>query len=131
MMIEAHIHQHLRQHSSIKKLIKNRIYPLIKPQSAPLPAITYQRISSIRRINYLGPEKLLETRIQLSAWAESYKMSKQLATALRKALHGYSGKMGKLKVPLIRLESDRDSYEPDTQTYCIHQDYLIHFEESL
>ena len=46
-----------------------RIYPLIRPQGTPLPAITYQRVSRTRIDPLNGMERVQNARLQLDCWA--------------------------------------------------------------
>ena len=98
------------------------------------PALTYQRIGDGRRVwSHAGPGGLVETRLQLDAWARDTPtdrgaaLTAHLADALRRALDGFVGRWGTVAVQQVRLDSERATYDPDTpaRLWRRSQDYLI------
>ena len=104
------------------------------------PALTYQRIGDGRRVwSHGGPSGLVETRLQLDAWARDTPtdrggaLTARLADALRRALDGFVGRWGTVAVQQVRLDSERAAYDPDqkAQLWRRSQDYLIWYEEDV
>ena len=118
-----------------------RVYPVQIPQRrTPVwPVLTVQRIGDGRRVwSHGGPSGLVETRLQLDAWArDTDAMSGDglvalLADALRRALDGFVGQWGSVTVRKVMLDSERDDYDPDikAQLWRRSQDYLVWHEET-
>jgi Protein of unknown function (DUF3168) len=108
-----------------------KVYPLVRPQGVPLPAITYQRISTTR-VDPLGePNFLADGRLQIDCWAASYGAVKDLADAVRRRLNGFAEAKGpRPRLAGIRaLPSHLDDYETDTEVYRVSQDFSVWFEE--
>ena len=104
------------------------------------PALTYQRIGDGRRVwSHAGPGGLVETRLQLDAWAQETDaasgdaLTARLADALRRALDGFVGQWGTVVVQQVRLDSERATYDPDTEArlWRRSQDYLVWYEEDV
>jgi hypothetical protein len=107
------------------------IYPLLRPQTEPLPAITYQRISATRFDPLEAPMPLADARLQLDCWAKSYAEVKDLARAVRQSLNGFAGPPGPR--PCLRairaFPDDRDLFESESGTYRVSQDFSVWWEE--
>ena len=104
------------------------------------PALTYQRIGDGRRVwSHGGPSGLVETRLQLDAWARDTPTARGdtltagLADALRRALDGFVGRWSTVAVQQVRLDSERAAYDPDTEArlWRRSQDYLVWYEEDV
>ena len=104
------------------------------------PALTYRRIGDGRRVwSHGGPNGLVETRLQLDAWARDTPTARGdtltagLADALRRALDGFVGRWGTVAVQQVRLDSERAAYDPDqnAQLWRRSQDYLVWYEEDV
>ena len=104
------------------------------------PALTNQRIGDGRRVwSHGGPNGLVETRLQLDAWARDPPTARgdalttSLADALRRAVDGFVGQWGTVLVQQVRLDSERATYDPDTpaRLWRRSQDYLIWYEEDV
>ena len=102
--------------------------------------VTYQRIGDGRRVwSHGGPNGLVETRLQLDAWARDTPTARGdtltagLADALRRALDGFVGRWGTVAVQQVRLDSERAAYDPDqnAQLWRRSQDYLVWYEEDV
>jgi hypothetical protein len=97
-----------------------RIYPLILPQGAAFPALTYQRVSSVTQYAQDGPG-LARQRIQIDAWAMTYRAAKDLARAVRSALEGH--RAGNIQG--VFVDPERDFYEADTRLYRASTDFYV------
>lgn len=117
--------------ADVSALTNGRIYPILRPQTAALPAITYQRITTTRVDPLEAAVPLADARLQLDCWATSYATAKELATKVRRALAGQSYPDGPSPtLAAIRpLENDRDDFETDTKIYRVSQDYSVWWRE--
>lgn len=56
----------------LSPLIGTRVYPLIRPQNSPLPAIRYQVVSDPRPEHLQGYDGARVSRVQVDCFAETY-----------------------------------------------------------
>ena len=114
-------------------------YVQLPQGQAVWPALTIQRIGDGRRVwSHGGPSGLVETRLQLDAWArDTDAMSGDglvalLTEALRRSLDGFVGQWGSVTIRKVMLDSERDDYDPDieAQLWRRSQDYLVWHEET-
>jgi hypothetical protein len=115
----------LAAHAGLDALINGRCDPLVLPQEPTLPALTYQRIDGPRVGAIGGPSYLASPRIQITAWASTYKAAKQVADQVRDALDGYLGDLGGGNQWMAQLANDLDDYEEATQRYRVILDFVI------
>jgi hypothetical protein len=107
--------------ATVAALVGDRIYPKTLPQDVTLPAITYQRISTIGDLDLDGDQATAAVRVQLNLWSESYDGVCALARAVcgddetgtPGALLGYSGDTGQGVLQLVRLANLLDAEEPE------------------
>lgn len=106
--------------SRLTSLVSGRIYPLIMPSGATLPAIIYTAISMRPQRSLGGPSLLYNTRMQLDAWAQSLASAKtlrdQIATAMDSSL---------VEFRVGDIFHNPDLYEPDTGLYRVSSDYSL------
>ena len=116
-------------------LVAGRVYLVKLPQTCTFPAIAIQRISSPRVHSHQGASGLAYPRFQITGYAATFASVKAIMKAVRIGLDGYSGTIGTspntVAVGCALIESERDSYDPDSQLYYTSQDYLIYHNEAL
>jgi hypothetical protein len=89
--IEEAIYYLLSNDATVSGLVGTRIYPMVVPRNAAMPAIAYQQISGVREHTMTGPIGMVKARFQINCWAETYATADAIAEAVRKELDGYSG----------------------------------------
>ncbi len=112
--------------------VSGRVYPLVLPQSATLPASVYQRISTLRHHAFEEDTDLSRPRIQIDHYSTSYGRVKDVAEECRDLLQNKSGEIGDsdtVENVAVLLTDESEYYEEDTQYYRIRQDYFIYFDE--
>ncbi len=131
MTIEDGMYTELTSDAGVSALVGTRVHPMLRPKGGTLPAITYQRISSIRDNSLDGPMDYVSYRIQIDCWAGTYAQAKALGDAVRAALNGVSTTLGGEAVQFVTLESDNDELENDgdTRHYRVSQDWMITLTE--
>ncbi len=90
------------------------VYPAHIPESSPLPAYSYFRISGSPTYYLSGnPTGLVSAIYQIDAWSTDKFESLGLLDTVRRVISGYRGKMGSTQVCGARIQNEFDQYETD------------------
>jgi hypothetical protein len=113
--------------AGITALAGTRVYPLIIPQDAPLPAIRYARITTFRPQVMSEETGTAEISMQLDSYATTYAGAKALGAAVRAALTRWR-QAATFGVDIIDcwLDGEQDVFEEDRRAYRQLQTYLFH-----
>ena len=84
---------HLKNDPNVSALVGGRIYHVTPPLDTAYPVITVNTISNIDRRDLSGVA-WTETRIQVTAMAETLAEAETIALAVRASLEGFDGMMG-------------------------------------
>ena len=126
MSIETALYSYLASYAGLTALIGDRIYPLVIPEQASLPAIAYQRISTRFTYSHDGDSELDRPRFQFSCVAATAKAAREVRDQVVAALSAYSGDMQGVNVGVSFIENEMDGYEPQpTDAYAMRVDALI------
>jgi len=120
MTAEESLVARLTATAGVTSLVGTRIYPMQAPQTAVLPLVTYQRISTVRPGSLRGPVGLADPRIQVDCWAESYSAVKVLADQVRRSLDGYAN--GDVVALIL---GEHDLLDDDGRRHRVSQDYSV------
>lgn len=110
-----------------------RIYPVLAPQGAAYPRVTYQVIDSPGQQQLSGPASYYTPRVQVDCWTrDSYKVVQDLADAVED-MDGYRGTLGSVVVQGCHLVDRHDDYEPpgdasELGIYRVQLDFIIWHE---
>lgn len=111
-MIETDLIARIRSDTAIAALIGSRIYPLVAPEGATKPNITYQLLSSERDRHLLGPSGLVHSTYQFDCWANTMDAARPLAEFLRLRLDNYAAiTTGTHEIQRIKLVNALDNWE--------------------
>lgn len=132
--IEEGIVYQLKNHAGLNALISGRVYPLRLPQSATLPAVTYQRVSTPRELTHdQASGGLAMPRFQFTVIAENFDTAKGIVAQLRAALNGFKGTFGSggstVSVYASLSDNEVDQYDPVSGQWWTFADYFIHHAE--
>lgn len=130
-MIDDALYSTLKNNSSVSALVSSRIYPINAPQGATLPLIVFTQIGTLdRELSHSGSTKVCTSHFRLNTIATTPKAAKQIAAAVTKALHGFSGTVGTETIYVARIDSQIDLYDDELINYQVALDlYLTHKEE--
>jgi hypothetical protein len=117
----------LTAHAGVTALAGTRVYPLVIPQEAPLPAIRYARITTFRPQVMSEETGTAEIMLQLDSYATTYAGAKALGNAVRAALTRWR-QAGTYGVDILDcwLESEQDVFEEDRREYRQLQTFMFH-----
>lgn len=127
-VVEEAVKARLGAVSGVTSLISTRVYPVKLPQSATLPAVTYQRVSTIRENAMAADPGVARTRLQVTCAADSYSGLKAVTEAVRAALQRYRGTVGGVVVLDVFLDNETDLFgeeENDAGVYLTAQDFIV------
>lgn len=109
-----------------------RFYPVRLPQSqTPVyPAITYQRIDDQLAYSHDGYDGLIDARIQLTIWSQTYLSGETVENALRQlpadgGINGYSGTVSGVEFDRIFLAPGVTAFDTVTQIHQRTLDLMI------
>ena len=113
-----------------------RVYPMVIPQEAALPAIAYQRVSGARELAHDGEVGFAEARLQFTCQAESYDGAKALAKGVRLCLAGFNGVMGGsaalgVRVQGVRTENEMDGWGMVAGHWTVRMDMVFWYLEGV
>lgn len=120
-MSEQALRQLLLSDPTVSGLIGTRIYPLVIPQDAQLPAIAYQKISGVQVHTHTGAHKPERMLVQLTCAAKTYSDIKTLQDALRNALDGKV-----VNGMAILVENVLDDYAQSGENFVLRLDVRIY-----
>ena len=107
---EAVLRNALVTTTAVSSVVSNRVYPLLAPQAAPLPFITYRR-TGIRRMQTLGaPMGVPQVSVDFDVYATTYEGARDLADRCRSGLDGYGGTFDNTVVQQTSLENEQDDF---------------------
>lgn len=128
-MIEDVVRFVLTTDARVSSLVGSRVYPLTMPQNGTLPAIVFQRISTVGSYTLEGPTTPTAARIQLSLMSASFTQVRALAAAVWRALDAYSGQVGRDIVNFIEVVNFLDDFESDTGICRVVMDIRVQSNE--
>jgi len=120
--------------ASVGAVVDNRIYPMMIPQGATLPCITFQRISTPRIVTHDSSGAtgdLISPRFQFDAWGVTQKSVKEISDVIRKVLHGKTGALaGGVSIRAALADAEEPEFDPDSELYRSRSDYIIWYQEA-
>ncbi len=128
MTFEEALFTYLSTHAGLSALVSTRLYPVVLPQGATLPAVTYMRVSTVQMRTFGDPRMGRTARIQFTVWASTYASRLAVAQQLAAALEGYDGLMGGtggVTVLAAQGENELDDYEPTAKVYQAALDFTF------
>lgn len=119
--LEPRIVSALTGYTAVAALVGTRVYPLVLPQKAALPAVSYLRVDGVQDSNLSGNSGLEAVRVQVDCWGRTYAQAKGLADDVADAMASGFGN------ECVWL-SDRDQYEDGAKVFRVILEFSIHNE---
>jgi hypothetical protein len=132
MNIEEAIYSKLTGDAGVSALVSTRVYPNVVPQDIAMPAVAYQRISTVRDMAHDGPLGIAHARFQFTISASSYSSARNVANAIRAAVDGVSGTWGGEGGVVIEaswVENEVDGYNQAGEEQVVRMDVLVIHQE--
>lgn len=130
--VEESIYTKLQATSAVTALVSTRVYPIVAPQGAALPYITYQKIAGNTVNNLSGADATSNGLYQIDCWAASYSGVKALADSVRSAMNGWFNTGGTPRIDGSFLQNETDLPDMpgdggDEPTHRVSMDFSIWF----
>jgi len=128
-VIDEALVQILTGDGAVAALVMDRVYPIVTPQGAELPAVVYQRISGPRDETMDGPSGLASPRYQFSCIGRGYGEMVAVAEAVRRALDGFRGDVGGVHVDSILMLNEFREFvaatDEQADRWIAHLDFRV------
>lgn len=126
MSFEADLKAHLQGNAAIAAIVSDRIYPVIRPERADVPAITYQAPPP-DQVSHLGGRSatLRNYRLQVDLWARAHSQVVELDAAVRSRMDTAAATFRAVLLPGSGLED----YESETKLYRRVLEFSCWFNE--
>lgn len=118
---------------SVSAVIGSRLYPLVVPELAPLPAMAYQVLSNTGGQNLGGSTGTAVARVQFTALSRDFDDCMALSLALYDLFDAFQGALpGGVQITDAVLSGDSDLYDSppddsDAGTYRVPIDVIFHY----
>ena len=127
MSIEADMVTYILTRTAITDIIATRIYYQKLPEFPTLPAIVYNRISSLRSRTHDGDSNLSKPRIQYSIWADTDTAVMALADAFEDEFKSFSGTAGSSTVYATIVENRLSLIDEESKFYHIPSELISQY----
>jgi hypothetical protein len=118
--VEQLVYEALSGDTTLSAIFSGRVYPVLKPQHASLPAITYQRISGVVVGDITDGCQLQNARFQIDLWSSDYAtIHGSTLQAVVDAMQSADGFKSYVLTPPL------DDYEVDTEQYRVTIDFSV------
>ena len=126
----ADLIDYLLADSTLAALVSGRIYPETLKKGAAVPAVTLSQISGAPLYADDGETGLVNERVQIDCWAETYAAARAAANAVKGRLSAVADvTQGDTTFILVMLDNEQDRQEPGSQVaeyrHRVIQDYII------
>ena len=128
------LYEYLSADADIKKRINGRIYPIVLPQNALLPAIVYSPVLANYDSALQGDTGFVRQTVQFVSHDTTYKKTRELSRLIKKALQDYQGDMNGLCIQAVFVKSDYEyngntALKFDTEEYMSSIEFEFYFNE--
>lgn len=136
MTIRAAVKQYLGAQATLASLVADRIFPVARPQSSPLPAVVFKRLNGAHAHWITGGAGRADPRFLIDCIADTYSDADTLAEAVRAVMQGFSGDVGGVLITSVVLDDEADDIdEPqegnDRVAFHIPLIFKIQYRESI
>ena len=115
----------LTTYTGLVALIDDRIWPSEAEQGVKDPHCVYEQVSGGRRYSHKGYSNLQRPRMQVSCYADTYEVAKDIAAQVTAALESWSN----VNVNGVFQQNEIDLIDPATDLYVVPVDFFIWYKE--
>lgn len=100
------VYERLCSDAAISRSVGCRIYPIVLPEDAPLPAIVYAPVIANYDSALQGDTGFVRQTIQFVCHDTTYKKSRELSRKVKRLFQDYNGDMCGLMIQAVFIKSD-------------------------
>ena len=100
----------LAEAPAVALLLGTRIYPVLAPETAALPFVTWRRASIQREQAMTAPLGVPRVTVEYSIYGTTYREARDVADEMRRVLDGYGGSAENTTVRQTSLEDESDDF---------------------
>ncbi|WP_420851545.1 tail completion protein gp17 [Pumilibacter intestinalis] len=128
------VYEKLCSDLNISRYVCGRIYPIVLPEDAPLPAIVYTPVLANYDSALQGDTGFVRQTMQLVCHDTTYKKARELSRKVKCVFQDYSGDMCGLNIQAVFIKSDYEyngntALKFDTNEYMSSIEFEFHFNE--
>ena len=128
------VYEKLCSDKSISKCVSDRIYPIVLPEDAPLPAIVYSPTLANYDSALQGDTGYVRQTMQFVCHEKTYKKARELSRRVKRLFQDYKGDMCGLVIQAVFIKSDYEynsntALKFDTDEYMSSIEFEFHFNE--
>jgi hypothetical protein len=132
--ISQAVFEYLKTRDEIVGRVGDRIYPIVLPQNAELPAIVYSPVLAHYDSALQGDTGFVRQTMQFVCHDTTYKKSRELSRMVKKAFQDYHGDMCGLWIEAVFIKTDYEyngntALKYDTEEYMSSIEFDIQFNE--
>lgn len=100
------VYEKLCSDKDVSRSVNGRIYPIVLPEDAPLPAIVYTPILANYDTALQGDTGFVRQTVQFVCHDTTYKKARELSRKVKRVFQDYHGDMCGLNVQAVFIKSD-------------------------
>ena len=132
--ISQAVFEYLKTRDEIVGRVGDRIYPIVLPQNADLPAIVYSPVLAHYDSALQGDTGFVRQTLQVACRDTTDKKSRELSRMVKKAFQDYHGDMCGLWIEAVFIKTDYEyngntALKYDTEEYMSSIEFDIQFNE--
>ena len=128
------VYEKLCSDLNISRYVCGRIYPIVLPEDAPLPAIVYTPVLANYDSALQGDTGFVRQTMQFVCHDTRYKKARELSRKVKCVFQDYSGDMCGLNIEAVFIKSDYEyngntALKFDMNEYMSSIEFEFHFNE--
>lgn len=128
------LYEYLSLHKGITGKVQDRIYPIMLPQNAILPAIVYAPVLANYDSALQGDTGYVRQTVQFVCHDTTFRKARQLSRMVKTALQDFHGNMCGVEIQAVFIKTDYEfngntALKFDTEEYMSSLEFEIHFNE--
>ena len=121
------IYEKLCADAEISRYVCGRVYPILLPEKAPLPAIVYAPVLANYDSALQGDTGFVRQTIQFVTHDTTYKKTRELSRKVKRLFQDYHGDMCGLMIQAVFIKSDYE-YNANTALKFDTNEYMSSIE---
>ena len=132
--ISQAVFEYLKTRDEIVGRVNDRIYPIVLPQNASLPAIVYSPVLANYDSALQGDTGYVRQTMQFVCHDTTYKKCRELSRMVKRAFQDYHGDMCGLWIEAVFIKTDYEyngntALKYDTEEYMSSIEFDIQYNE--